>query len=121
MGTTKKIKFGEFVLMNVSAIYGIRWIAKSTADSFGLGLAGIPSWVIFMFLCFVPQALMCAELAAAYTSDGSLGEWVKIAFGTKYGFLISWLNWTRQAVLVCFIPDIPGDQSVLYVRKPGSC
>ena len=60
MGTTKKIKFGELVLMNVSAIYGIRWIAKSTADSFGLGLAGIPSWVIFMFLCFVPQALMCA-------------------------------------------------------------
>ena len=57
MGTTKKIKFGELVLMNVSAIYGIRWIAKSTADSFGLGLAGIPSWVIFMFLCFVPQAL----------------------------------------------------------------
>lgn len=54
MGTTKKIKFGELVLMNVSAIYGIRWIAKSTADSFGLGLAGIPSWVIFMFLCFVP-------------------------------------------------------------------
>lgn len=96
MGTTKKIKFGELVLMNVSAIYGIRWIAKSTADSFGLGLAGIPSWVIFMFLCFVPQALMCAELAAAYTSDGSLGEWVKIAFGTKYGFLISWLNWTAK-------------------------
>ena len=92
MGTTKKIKFGELVLMSVSAIYGIRWIAKSTADSFGLGLAGIPSWVIFMFLCFVPQALMCAELAVAYTSDGSLGEWVKIAFGTKYGFLISWLN-----------------------------
>ena len=28
MGTTKKIKFGELVLMNVSAIYGIRWIAN---------------------------------------------------------------------------------------------
>lgn len=96
MTTGKKIKFWELVLMNVSAIYGIRWIARSTADSFGLGLAGIPSWVIFMFLCFVPQALMCAELAAAYTSDGSLGEWVKIAFGTKYGFLISWLNWTAK-------------------------
>lgn len=96
MATGKKIKFWELVLMNVSAIYGIRWIARSTADSFGLGLAGIPSWVIFMFLCFVPQALMCAELAAAYTSDGSLGEWVKIAFGTKYGFLISWLNWTAK-------------------------
>ena len=63
MATSKKIKFWELVLMNVSAIYGIRWISRSTAESFGLGLAGIPSWVIFMFLCFVPQALMCAELA----------------------------------------------------------
>lgn len=92
----KKIGFLELVLMNISALYGIRWIAKSTSESFGLGLGAIPSWVIFMFLFFVPQALMCAELAATYTSDGGLGEWVKIAFGTKYGFIVSWLNWTAK-------------------------
>ncbi len=92
----KKINFGELILFNVSALYGIRWIAKSTSDSFGLGLGAIPCWVLFMFLFFVPQALMCAELASAYPSDGGLGEWVKIAFGTKYGFIASWLNWTAK-------------------------
>lgn len=92
----KKIGFWELVLMNISALYGIRWIAKSTSDSFGLGLGAIPCWIIFMFLFFVPQALMCAELSSAYPSDGGLGEWVKIAFGTKYGFIVSWLNWTAK-------------------------
>ncbi len=28
--------------MNVSALYGIRWIAKSTSDSFGLGVGSNP-------------------------------------------------------------------------------
>ena len=90
----KKISFRELVLMNVSALYGIRWIAKSTSDSFGLGLGAIPMWVIFMLVFFIPQALMCAELASAYPTDGGLNDWVKIAFGTKYGFLVSWMHWT---------------------------
>ena len=86
--TDKRITFGELVFMNISALYGIRWIAKSTSDSFGLGLGAIPTWVIFMFIFFVPQALMCAELASAYPSDGGMGEGVKIAYGTKYGFMV---------------------------------
>ncbi len=96
MNRTKKISFPELILMNISALYGIRWIAKSTSESFGLGLGAIPSWVIFMVLFFIPQALMCAELASSYPSDGGLAQWVKIAFGTKYGFIVSWLNWTAK-------------------------
>lgn len=96
MGKLKKISYPELVLLNISALYGIRWIARSTSSSFGLGLAAIPSWGIFMLIFFIPQALMCAELASEYPSDGGLGEWVKIAFGTKYGFIVSWLNWTAK-------------------------
>lgn len=96
MNRYKKISFWELVLMNVSALYGIRWIAKSVSDSFGLGLGAIPMWVIFMFVFFLPQALMCAELASEYPTDGGLREWVQIAFGTKYGFMVSWLNWTAK-------------------------
>lgn len=96
MNKAKKISFPELVLMNISALYGIRWIAKSTSESFGLGLGAIPAWAIFMIIFFIPQALMCAELASTYPSDGGLAEWVKIAFGTKYSFLVSWLNWTAK-------------------------
>lgn len=90
----KKIKFWELVLMNMSALYGIRWIARSTSDSFGLGLGAIVIWVVFMFIFFIPQAFMCGELSAAYNTDGGVSDWVKYAFGTKWGFMISWLRWT---------------------------
>ena len=94
----KKIKLFDLILMSVSTLYGIRWIAKSTAASFGLGLAAIPSWLVFAVLFFIPQALMCAELASRYSdkSDGGLYIWVKEALGEKYGFMSAWLNWTSK-------------------------
>ncbi|HBE9905850.1 TPA: amino acid permease [Clostridioides difficile] len=93
----KKIGLWSLVFMNVSALYGIRWIAKSTASSFGLGLGAIPMWLLFSFIYFVPGALICAELASTYQKgDGGLYDWVKEAFGEKYGFLVSWLNWTAK-------------------------
>lgn len=91
-----KIRFWDLVFMNVSALYGIRWIAKSTASSFGLGLGSIPMWILFTFIFFVPCALICAELAATYPRDGGLYEWVKEAYGEKMGFLVSWLNWSSK-------------------------
>ena len=93
---SKKIGLWDLVFMDVSALFGIRWIAKSTASSFGLGLGAIPSWVLFSFIFFVPCALICAELASTYPRDGGLFEWVKEAYGEKFGFLVSWLNWTSK-------------------------
>lgn len=92
----KKISLFDLVLMNVSALYGIRWIARSTASSFGLGLAAIPAWILFSFVFFVPSALICAELASTYSGDGGLYKWVKEAYGKKWGFMVSWLNWTAK-------------------------
>ena len=49
----KKITFWELVMLNISALFGIRWIARSTSDTY-LGLGAIPMWVLMMFLFFVP-------------------------------------------------------------------
>lgn len=92
-----KIGLRSLIFMNVSALYGIRWIAKSTSSSFGLGLGAIPLWFIFAILYFIPGALICAELAATYQSkDGGLHDWVTEAYGEKHGFMVSWLNWTAK-------------------------
>lgn len=93
---TKKIGLWDLVFMDVAALFGIRWIAKSTASSFGLGLGAIPTWIVATFIFFVPYALICAELASTYPRDGGLFEWVKEAYGEKYGFLVSWMNWAAR-------------------------
>lgn len=93
---TKKIKFQDLVLVNISALFGIRWIAKASSESFGLGVSSMVVWLVFALLFFVPQSLICAELASAYPSDGGMYVWVKKAFGEKWGFMVSWLNWTSK-------------------------
>ena len=40
--------------------------------------------------------MICAELASTYPRDGGLFEWVKEAYGEKFGFMVSWLNWTSK-------------------------
>lgn len=93
----KKIGLKSLVFMNVSALYGIRWIAKSTSNSFGLGLGAIPTWFIFAIVYFIPGSLICAELAATFKDkEGGLYDWVKEAYGEKYGFMVSWLNWVAK-------------------------
>lgn len=93
----KKIGLKSLIFMNVSALYGIRWIAKSTSNSFGLGLGAIPAWFIFAVIYFIPGSLICAELAAAFKErDGGLYDWVKEAYGEKEGFLVCWLNWVAK-------------------------
>ena len=82
--------------MSVSALYSIRWLAKSTSSSFGLGLGAIPIWIIMTFLFFVPMSLICAEFAALYQEDGGLYIWVKKAYGEKHGFIVSWLYWVQS-------------------------
>ena len=99
MSRKGKIRFWDLVFINVSALYGIRWLAKSTASSFGLGLGAIPMWLIFSIIFFIPQALMAAEFASKYTSDGGIYDWVKRSFGERWGFLVSWLNWTSRVFL----------------------
>lgn len=93
----KKIGLKSLVFMNVSALYGIRWIVKSTSESFGLGLGAIPMWFIFAIIYFIPGSLICAELAAMYKDrEGGLYDWVKEAYGEKYGFVVCWLNWIAK-------------------------
>lgn len=96
MESKRRIGFWDLVFMNVSACYGIRWLAKSTALDFGLGIGSISMWVLFSFIFFVPQALIAAEFAATYPKEGGIMEWVKEAFGEKWGFMVSWLNWTAK-------------------------
>lgn len=93
----KKIGLKSLIFMNVSALYGIRWISKSTSNSFGLGLGAIPTWFVFALVYFIPGSLICAELAAAFKErDGGLYDWVKEAYGEKQGFLVCWLNWVAK-------------------------
>jgi amino acid transporter len=56
-------------------------------------------FVIFSALVFlIPAALVSAELSAKFPEQGGIYAWVKLAFGSRFGFLAIWFQWINTMV-----------------------
>jgi amino acid transporter len=78
--------------MNIVAIVGLRWIARSAR-------AGAPSvtlWVLACLLFFVPLAVALIELSRRYPEQGGIYAWVRRAFGPLHGYLCGWCMWVNN-------------------------
>lgn len=61
------------------------------------------SQLIFFFLLgavffLIPTALISAELASGWSSEGGIYIWVRQAFGKHIGFLAIWLQWIENVI-----------------------
>lgn len=88
----KSIKFRDLVLMTMTAILGLRWVAASA--EYGASVAAL--WALAALLFFIPSALVSAELGGKYPEQGGVYVWVKEAYGDKMGFQVTWLNWVSK-------------------------
>jgi putative glutamate/gamma-aminobutyrate antiporter len=87
----KKKSLTAFLLtmINLSAILSIRnW--PITAE---FGFASIFFVLLAALFILIPTALVAAELATAWPSDGGVYVWIKKALGERIGFLAVFLLW----------------------------
>ncbi|MCS4480292.1 amino acid permease [Clostridium botulinum] len=80
----KSLTFKDMVLMTMTAILGLRWVAVSA--KYGASCAVL--WGIAALLFFIPSALVAAELGGKYPEQGGLSVWVTKAYGEKWVFSI---------------------------------
>lgn len=88
----KTMKLWDIVLMNVTAVIGLRWI--TIAASFGA--ASIFMWIFAACMFFIPLGLVSSELATTWPDEGGIYIWVKEAFGEKPAFITSWYYWVNN-------------------------
>lgn len=88
----KSLGLFDIVLMNVTAIIGLRWITIAA----GFGASSIFLWFFAAFLFFIPLGLVSAELATGWPKQGGLYVWVREAFGEKPAFITSWFYWINN-------------------------
>jgi putative glutamate/gamma-aminobutyrate antiporter len=107
---------GVFTLamINVSLILNLRGLPMLATYGFSvvfyLTLAG---------LCFfIPTALVSAELATGWAEGGGIHTWTKEAFGSRWAFLVAWLEWLN---CVIWLPTVLGALAAIlgYVIDPG--
>ena len=88
----KKISTLTLMLLTIAAIANLRGLPSNAEQGmqliFYLGLAAV--------LFFIPTALVSAELATGW--KGGIFDWVKQAYGDRWGFVAIWLQWIQNVV-----------------------
>lgn len=91
VGVLKKKKFRLFdaVLMAVVVIL----VVESAAPAAAIGSSQFFWWIAMLALFFLPYGLISAELGTTYDDEGGIYDWVKRAFGKRWGARVAWLYW----------------------------
>src|SRR5918999_2517215 len=88
----KALGLWDVVAMNIVAVVGLRWIARSAR----IGSPSVTLWILACLAFFVPLALTVAHLARHYPEQGGLYVWVRRAFGPVPGFVCGWCLWVNN-------------------------
>ncbi len=94
MKLLKTLGLRDIVLLNVTAIVGLRWISLAAAG----GNSSMVLWFAALGLFFLPQAFAVIELTRRLPGEGGVYLWTKTAFGDFHGFMSGWCYWTNNLV-----------------------
>jgi amino acid transporter len=82
----------DIVAMNIVAVVGLRWIARSARA----GESSVTLWMLAWLLFFLPLAAAVIELASRHPEQGGLYTWARRAFGPVHGFICGWCLWVNN-------------------------
>jgi amino acid transporter len=88
----KALGLWDVVMMNIVAVVGLRWIARSAR----LGAPSVTLWVLAALAFFVPLAITVSRLSERYPDQGGIYVWVRRAFGPVNGFICGWCVWVNN-------------------------
>lgn len=83
---TKKFKLFDAVLAAVCVVL----VVESAAPAAAIGNSQFFWWAFLLIGFFLPYALISAELGTTYEDEGGIYDWVKKAYGPKWGSRVAW-------------------------------
>ena len=88
----KALGLWDVVAMNIVAVVGLRWIARSAR----LGAPSVSLWILAWAVFFLPLALALIELSSRHPEQGGIYAWTRRAFGPLHGFVVGWCLWVNN-------------------------
>jgi amino acid transporter len=88
----KALGLWDVVAMNIVAVVGLRWIARSAR----IGAPSVSLWILAGLVFFVPLALALIELSSRHPEQGGIYAWARRAFGPFHGFVVGWCMWANN-------------------------
>ncbi|MEG0805092.1 MAG: APC family permease [Lachnospiraceae bacterium] len=104
----KKFRLFDAILSVICVIF----VAEAAAPVAAIGNSQYFWWIFMMITFLVPYGLISSELGTTFTGDGGLYDWVKKAFGRKWGTRVAWYYWINfplwMASLAVMFPEVIG-------------
>lgn len=91
-----KLNLFRLSMLSCAFVVSIRNIPAISASGMHMLFFGLVAALFF----FLPTALVSTELATGWPKEGGIFVWVKEAFGTDWGFWVTWLQWATMVVNV---------------------
>jgi len=88
----QSLRLWDVVAMNIVAVVGLRWIARSAR----VGAPSVTLWILACLAFFVPLAAVLAELSSRHPEQGGIYAWARRAFGPAHGFVCGWCMWVNN-------------------------
>lgn len=95
MSETPKKK--KFRLMDaILSVICVVFVAEAAAPVAAIGNSQYFWWIFLILAFLLPYGLIASELGTTYDGDGGLYDWVRKAFGNRWGGRASWYYWINQ-------------------------
>ncbi len=101
----KKFRLFDAVLASVCIILTV----ESAAPAAAVGNSQYFWWISMLILFFVPYGLISAELGTTYMGEGGIYDWIRMAYGNKWGSRIAWNYWINVALWIASLAVLFND------------
>ncbi|RDY32126.1 APC family permease [Lachnotalea glycerini] len=108
MDGKKKFKLFDAILAVICVVF----VAEAAAPVAAIGNSQYFWWIFLILTFLLPYGLIASELGTTYSGEGGLYDWIRKAFGAKWGSRASWYYWINfplwMASLAVMFPEIIG-------------
>lgn len=104
----KKFRLMDAILSVICVVF----VAEAAAPVAAIGNSQYFWWIFLIVTFLLPYGLIASELGTTYDGDGGLYDWIRKAFGNRWGGRASWYYWINfplwMASLAVMFPEIIG-------------
>lgn len=97
MAAKKKFRLIDVVLSVICVVF----VAEAIAPAAAIGNSQFFWWIFLIIFFLVPYGMVVSELGTTYSQDqGGLYDWIRRAFGDRWGARIAWWYWINFALWI---------------------
>lgn len=110
----KKFKLSDAILSVICVVF----VAEAAAPVAAIGNSQYFWWIFLMLTFLIPYGLISSELGTAYDGDGGLYDWVRKAFGAKWGARVSWYYWINFPLWMASLAVMSSEMLGIIIGQP---